>query len=321
MEAESHRWMIKITIYINGIIHFCSVKTAIMKKLLFLTDFSAHANHAADYGYYLAKQLKANAILCNIFTVPAETPHSTMLVWPMDDAGALEESSINELNKLKDHLIKKHKGDFEPVVHVMNEQGYLADRVTDIVNGNHIDMVVMGTHGSSGLSTLLLGNHARNMIDATTKPLLLVPQKAKQKPVKKIAYASDFTNKKEDLAAIYNLIEFAKGLNAEILIIHIQDEEKPTASFKKWLDELLIELSNKANYHNIFYRIEEKPNTQYGLDWFCEYGQLDMLAMLHRPKDFLSNLISGSQTQKIANHIEIPLLVIPASIVNTIDDK
>jgi nucleotide-binding universal stress UspA family protein len=292
-----------------------------MKKLLFLTDFSAHANHAADYGYHLAKQIKANVILCNIFTIPAETPHSTMLVWPMDDAEVLEESSMEELKKLKDHLIQKHKGDFEPIVHIMNEDGLLTDRVNDIVDGNHIDMVVMGTHGSSGLSTLLLGNHARNMIDNTTKPLLLVPHTAKQKPVKKIAYASDFTNKKEDLAAIYNLIVFAKGLNAEILIIHIQDEKKPSVSFKKWLDELLIELSNKANYHNIYYRIEEKPNTQYGLDWLCEYGQIDMLAMLHRPKDFLSSLISGSQTQKMAGHIEIPLLVIPANVVYTIDDK
>ena len=233
-----------------------------MKKLLFLTDFSAHANHAADYGYHLAKQIKANVILCNIFNIPAETPHSTMLVWPIDDAEALEESSMEELKKLKTHLIQKHKGDFEPIVHIMNESGLLTDRVNNIVDGNHIDMVVMGTHGSSGLSTMLLGNHARNMIDNTTKPLLLVPHTAKQKPVKKIAYASDFTNKKEDLAAIYNLIVFAKGLNAEILIIHIQDEKKPSASFKKWLDELLIELSNKANYHNIFYRIEEKPNTQ-----------------------------------------------------------
>ena len=292
-----------------------------MKKLLFLTDFSAHAKHAAEYGYYLAKQIKANVILCNIFTIPAETPHSTMLVWPMEDAESLMDASMDDLKKLKTHLIQKHKGDFEPIVHIMNESGLLADSVKDIVNGNHIDMIVMGTHGSSGLSTLLLGNHAHSMIDNATKPLLLVPHTAKQKPVKKIAYASDFTNKKEDLAAIYNLIEFAKGLNAEILIIHIQDKEKPSASFKKWLDEFLIELSNKSNYHNIYYRIEKKPDAEDGLDWLCEHGQIDMLAMLHRPKDFLSSLISNSHTQKMAKHIQIPLLVIPANVVYSIDDK
>jgi hypothetical protein len=159
------------------------------------------------------------------------------------------------------------------------------------------------------------------MIDCTTKPLLLVPHTAKQKPIKKIAYASDFTNKKEDLAAVYSLVDLAKSLNAEILIIHIQDEKKPSSAFKKWLDEFLIELSNKANYHSIYYRIEKRLDTQYGLDWLCEYGQIDMLAMLHRPKNFLSNLISGSHTKKIADHIQIPLLVVPASIVHSIDDK
>lgn len=288
-----------------------------MKNLLFLTDFSANAKHAAEYGFNLARQAKANVILCNIITIPAEAPYSPMSVWPMDDADALEESSMEELKKVKTHLLKKHNEDFEPIVHIMNEEGLVTDKVEDIVNANRIDMVVMGTHGSSGLSTLLLGNHARNMIDDTKKPLLLVPHTAKQKPVKKIAYASDFTNKKEDLAAIYNLIDFAKALNAEILIIHIRDEKKPSASFKKWLDEFLIELSNKANYHSIYYRIEKRPNTEYGLNWLCEFGQIDMLAMLHRPKDFLSNLVSGSHTQKMANHIQIPLLVIPACVVDS----
>ncbi len=292
-----------------------------MKNLLFLTDFSAHATHAVEYGYTFAKQMKANVLLCNIVTVPADSPHSTMLVWPMENQDALMDASMDDLKKLKNHLMKTYEEGFDLVVRLINEEGLVDDRVKDIVNANHIDMVVMGTHASNGLNTLLFGNHARNMIDNTIKPLLLVPHSAKKKSVKKIAYASDFTNKKEDLAAIYNLIDFAKSLDAEILIIHIQDENKPSPSFKKWLDELLIELSNKANYHNVYYRIEEKPNTQYGLDWLCQYGQIDMLAMLHRPKDFLSSLISGSQTQKMANHIEIPLLVIPANIVNTIDDK
>ena len=118
----------------------------------------------------------------------------------------------------------------------------------------------------------------------------------------------------------YSLIPLAKLLNAEILVIHIQDEKKQSATFKKWLDEFLIEISNKANYPGIYYRIVKKINTEYGLDWLCENGQVDMLAMLHRPKGFLANLVSGSHTQKMANHIKIPLLVIPASIVNLIDE-
>jgi len=289
-----------------------------MKKLLFLTDFSAHATHAAEYGYNLARQIHSSIILCNIVIIPAETPHSAMLVWPMDDHDTLMEGSMDQLKKLKEHLIQKDKTGFEPIVHIMNEEGLVTDRVNDIVDGNRIDMVIMGTHGSSGLSTLLLGNHARTMIDNTTKPLLLIPEAAKQKPIKKIAYATDFTNKKEDLAAIYTIIKLAKLLNAEVLITHIQDEA-PSAEFKKWLDEFLTEISNKANYPGIYYRIVKKIDAQYGLDWLCENGQIDMLAMLHRPHGILSSIITGSHTQKMAKHIQIPLLVIPSCVVNTID--
>jgi len=290
-----------------------------MKKLLFLTDFSAHATHAAEYGYDLAQKIHANVLLCNIVIIPAETPHSAMLVWPMDDHDSLIDGSIEQLKTLMNHLTaQRNKKGFEPIVHIINEEGYVTDRVGAIVDANRIDMIVMGTHGSSGLSTLMLGNHARNMIDSTTKPLLLIPDTAKIKPVKKIAYATDFTNKKEDMAAIFTLVELAKDLNAEILITHIQDEAS-SKEFKKWLDELLTEVSNKANYPGIYYRIVKKIDAQYGLDWLCEHGQIDMLAMLHRPHGILSSVFTGSHTQKIAKHIEIPLLVIPACVVNTID--
>jgi hypothetical protein len=53
-----------------------------MKKFLFPIDFSDNAKHALYYGYSLAKQVKANVIICNVIIEPAQIPQAGLVTWP-----------------------------------------------------------------------------------------------------------------------------------------------------------------------------------------------------------------------------------------------
>lgn len=285
-----------------------------MKTLLFPTDFSAHAMHAVEYGYRLARQIKAKVILCNAVIAPAEVPQAGMVVWPVEDSEFLLKGSTDELKQLKEHLEHDNiKGDFVPSVTCVNELGTVVDVVNNVIAKEKVDLVIMGTHGSNGLSTFLLGNHSKDMIDAITKPLMLIPPTAPNKPIKKIAFATDFKHPEEDLQYIYQLIPLAKLLNAEILLTHVYTkEEEHSPEFKQWIKLFLVEISNQANYPHIYHRFLKNEQAESGLEWLCEHGQVDMLSMIHRPHGFFHNLIKGSHTKKIAEHISIPLLVFPA---------
>ncbi|WP_428329500.1 universal stress protein [Mucilaginibacter sp.] len=287
-----------------------------MKKFLFPTDFSANAMHAAVYGYSLARQVKANIILCNAVIVPAEIPQAGMVAWPMEESDLLLKDSSSELKSLKSHLEPVSGGEgFKPGISYLNGSGTVVNVINHIVESQEIDLVIMGTHGSSGLTTLLLGNHSREMIDNIAAPLLLVPPNATISAIKKIAFATDFTRPQDDLECIYKLITLARPLNAEILLTHIYDEKSQSPEFKKWVADFITELSNKANYPNIYYRFVKSRDTKPGLDWLCEHGDINMLAMVHRSHSFMDSLFRGSQTQKMAAHIPVPLLVFPVKAV------
>ena len=279
-----------------------------MKKFLFPTDFSANAKHALNYGYSLAKQVKANMIVCNAIIEPAEVPQAGMVNWPVEESDLLDEDSNHELKLLKTHLEDKEETiSFNPIITTENYTGTVIDMVNHLGHSRDIGLVVIGTHGSSGLSTLLLGNHSREMIDEINRPLLLVPPAAKILPIKKIAFATDFQNPAADLDCIYELITLARPLNAEILIINIFDEDEHAA---EWF---MNELANKANYPQLYYRVVKAYQPVTGLDWLCEHGDIDMLAMVHSNHTFIDSLFRGSQTQRMAAHIPIPLLVFPAT--------
>ncbi len=281
-----------------------------MKTILLPTDFSENAKHAVKYGYDLAKRIKANVALCNALIIPAEMPQAGFVVWPMGEYDLLMDESAEELKKLKAEL-SQDKDAFKPLISCYNEVGTTADVVNAIIAKKKIDMVVMGTHGSSGLSSFLLGNHSRMLIDNISKPLLIVPAQATDAPVKKIAFATDFKHPEMDLESIYDLIPLAKSLKAEILLTHISGEKDQTPEFSKWIEQFLIGVTDKTDFPYISYRLVKNDHTEPGLDWLCEHGQVDMLAMVHRPHNFFDNLIKGSYTQKIAAHISIPLLVFP----------
>lgn len=286
-----------------------------MKTLLIATDFSVDATHAADYGYSLAKQIKANLVLCNAVVVPAEIPQAGMVTWPMEEFSTLMEASTEELMHLKQHLEHTNKTiGFKPPISCVNEAGIVTDVVNDIIVNHNVDLVIMETHSSSSMNQFLFGNHSRNMIDTTTKPLMLVSSKALNVPIKKIAFATDFKRTEADLEIIYSIIPLARMLNAEILLTHIYNEKYDSFEFQEWKKQFMTELSNKANYPHIYYRAIKNSHIEGGLDWLCEHGDIDMLAMVHREHGFFDTFLKGSHTRKIAKHISIPLLVFPANL-------
>lgn len=282
-----------------------------MKKILIATDFSANAAHAAKYGYAIACQVKADVVLCNAFIVPAEVPQAGTLVWPPFEYDELLECSKTELKQLKDLLEHKSDGGFQPHITCSSEIGSVTGVLAEVTGKTDVELTVMGTHGAGKLSTLLMGNHSHRMINNTKGPLLLVPESAMVKSIKKVAFATDLEHPEKDLKAIYALIPLLKRLNAELLLTHIYNGDDPTFKFKQHIQQLLVELSNKADYPNIFYRIVNSNKAERGLNWLCDHGHVDVLAMVHRKHDLLETILIGSHTQKMADHINIPLLVMP----------
>lgn len=282
-----------------------------MKKLLIATNFSPAGNHAAEYGYVLAKQLKARIILCNAFVFPAEMPEAGTVVWPAVDYEDIFKESHNELKKLKAYLESKYTGGYDPLMSLTTGSSKVTEIINITVAETKVDIVLIGTHSSDGLTTFLLGDHGRQIIDESIKPLILIPREAHVGAIKKIAYATDFEHPQDDLAAIYELIDLARLLNAEILIAHVINEKTHSPTIQKWLDNLLTDLSNKANYPKIYYRFIKNRDPESGLSWLSEHGGIDILAMSHRRHNFLDSILHGSHTQKMAHNINIPLLVFP----------
>ncbi|MDP9077033.1 MAG: universal stress protein [Bacteroidota bacterium] len=291
-----------------------------MKTILVPTDFSAAADNAARYAMQIAKRMKTGIQLCNAVLVPVEAPGAAQVAWPLEDYTSIKNEVTVDLSYLSEMLELEERDvsnpqSYHPFVTYNSEIGTVKDVIRNRVDEQKMPLVVMGMSGAGGVSRFFLGSNSRDLIDIACFPVLLIPATAVFKPVQKIAFATDLS--KEDIEVIHSLASMARLFNAEILITHCTDEKYEKDVVEHEVDDFLCEVTSKANYDKIYYRHVKSIDLEHGLDWLTEHGQIDMLAMVHRPHHFLAKLLKGSYTQKMARHITIPLMVFPPAYCGT----
>lgn len=291
-----------------------------MKKILVPTDFSTSAKTAANYAMHLAKQMKASVKLCNAVMVPLDVPLAAHVAAPIVSFETLEHEVEQELKRWAGRLKQKDEFEtapdsFHPLIEHVVGVGSVPEVVSNIASNLQVSLMVMGMSGGGGLSKFLLGSSSRAMVEVTEIPLLLIPDECKFMSLRKIAFATDLS--KTDIAIVHTLAGFARIFNAEILIVHISEKASDNQyNNQHKIDAFLNEVTNKVNYHKIYYQHVMDTDVGDGLEWLAEYGQIQMLAMVHRKHNVLHKLFKGSYTQKLKKRINIPLLVFPPDCGN-----
>lgn len=283
-----------------------------MKTILLATDFSENAKHAAFFGYELARHLNAKVVISTAVSMPIVVPQTGMEIWPMEQQIVVTEHSELDLKRLKNDLENSsYEHSYKPKIECFCKVGQLNEVISSINDQQKIDLVVMGTHKGGAFTRLLSGDHSRDLINNGGIPTLLVPKGNSLKNIKKIAFASELKDIEKDLESIYQIINMARPIHAEILLVHIQKGNEEAPENEKALKEFTTELSNKSNYPLIYYRILKNKSVDEGLNWLCSNGQVDMLAMVHGKHHLLAKILNKSHTIKMAEHIKVPLLVFP----------
>jgi nucleotide-binding universal stress UspA family protein len=140
------------------------------KKILIAVDSSEYSLAAAKKGIALAHQLNAKSAL--LFVIDrARTIHSA-------DAGILPEDAIiilkKEAEQTLDQLATMYNG--KELVKFMPE-GRPSEDIIKTAEIWGADLIVMGTHGRTGLMHFLMGSVAEHVLRHSKIPVMIVPSK------------------------------------------------------------------------------------------------------------------------------------------------
>jgi nucleotide-binding universal stress UspA family protein len=130
-------------------------------KILYATDFSSYSNQAYFHAVALAEQHGASLVVAFVYTPEFERPSGT------DDKKPDREywrGQLEQIRPLNPRI---------PVQHVLLE-GDPAAELVEYANENMVSLIVMGTHGRTGVERLLMGSVAERVLREARCSVLVV---------------------------------------------------------------------------------------------------------------------------------------------------
>ncbi|MBT5877386.1 MAG: universal stress protein [Candidatus Latescibacteria bacterium] len=138
-----------------------------MKKILFPTDFSSFAEHALPYAVALAEEFDAALYMLYVEEVLPYIPGDPERRFP--DAQLAEEA----IHAQMEESISQHDAGHVEVKRYV-ARGYPADEVVEFAKKEEVDVIVMSTHGRTGLKHLLLGSTTEKVVRKSPCPVLSI---------------------------------------------------------------------------------------------------------------------------------------------------
>lgn len=139
-----------------------------MSHILITLDFSAYSSEVEKVGYALAKKIGASVTLVTIINkhnnyVPADTGQLFVNQW--EARKSIAEKALQEVKE-------KHADVTTDII------TFIGDPREDIIPlsiQKHTTFIVMGTHGRTGLSRMVMGSTAESIIRNSFVPVVVVP--------------------------------------------------------------------------------------------------------------------------------------------------
>jgi nucleotide-binding universal stress UspA family protein len=141
-----------------------------LRKILLPTDFSAPSRNAARYAASFAEEYRARIYLLHVMEGPTP-PMASEEVGP-GDGGLREEIERGVTEEMKGAL-PENSGKGLEVIH-LTRHGRPHEEIIGVAREMDVDLIVMGTHGRSGLSHILLGSTAERVVRNAPCPVLTV---------------------------------------------------------------------------------------------------------------------------------------------------
>ena len=140
-------------------------------RILVPMDFSAPSDAALDYARGVAMRFDASLHLLHVADDPYPALYSGDVFVPEVDRLRRQIVS-NAAGRLKARLTASDVTDFEATVDAII--GTPAGSIVEYAGGHGIDLIVMGTHGRSGMSHVLMGSITERVIRTAPCPVLTV---------------------------------------------------------------------------------------------------------------------------------------------------
>jgi len=283
-----------------------------LASIMVATDFSPASARAVDYAVSLARRFSLRVYVTHIVGHPGHAA-------PEPDPGAPAAESFRQQAERHAKELENSGRLFGVPYLVLIEEGTLWPAIEQLIERYKIDLLVLGTHGASGVRKVLAGSSAEAIFRQARIPVLTAGPEATEEPLfeaefKSILCATDFGPGAERAAAC--AFALAQEHRARLLMLHVstrseglteRDVVYERESIVRTLQELLptgYELTCQQQFHLAYGKpVEEILRVAQETD-------ADLIVIGAKPRENLAGHIPHTKAYRIVCGAKCPVLTV-----------
>jgi nucleotide-binding universal stress UspA family protein len=270
-----------------------------MKRILIPTDFSKYADLAIEAGAQIAQKNNAEIVLIHMLELPGQSNDALTGETSIPAIMLFKNKADETLKDIKNRPYLKGIPIKEVVLLDNASRG-----ITNYSNQNDIDLIIMGSHGSSGFEEIFVGTNTEKVVRLSNTPVLIIKNKTDKLDIKKIVFASDFS--KEIKKPFLELLKFVNIFNAKLKLVMIctPNSFKSTSSAQKIMKEFVAEF-DMPDYSMEIYN---DTNIEKGITNYADAKEADLIALCTHGRTALTHFFNGSISEDLVNHTSRPVI-------------
>jgi nucleotide-binding universal stress UspA family protein len=275
-----------------------------MKTILVPTDFSAYSLTALQYSINIAQKSGSKVILMHAYDLMDALKGNFKSIKD-EHYKTVRDELLNKLENIRKEICERENLNIMTILTF----GTVTNNILFVAEKFKVDMIIMGTMGSTGIKTSLLGSKAISVLRNSKTPVLIIPKQLKYAEPKNVLITVKEEQEKIDiLQPVFEMVELFKS-NVSILTFTDDSEE----AYEVMADTRTVYLM-KERLHKTFPHLKltsvhlSGQNFTESLQAYISKNMCDLLVMINHHRSWFHQITGSSATQAMALSTEIPLL-------------
>ena len=273
-----------------------------MKRIIVPIDFSEHSEYALQTAAKLAKRYDAELLALHMLEM------SDIMLTTSDGFQNQKAAFFLQIaeQKFETFLSKDYLKEVKVTPIIKHFKVF--SEVNDVALKNDADLIVMGSHGTSGMKEYFIGSNTERVVRNADIPVLVVKNELSNVNFDVVSFACDFSE--DSIKSYLNAMSLFNKMNSKVYLVYVN---LPNDRFRSTLEieKRVVNFFTKADGN-----LDKMKDVHYVSDYSVEDGVLtfsntigaDLIALPTHGKKGLAHFFEGSVGEDVANHSTLPVL-------------
>ena len=274
-----------------------------MKKILVPVDFSRHSEYALEVAAEIAKEQDAEIVALHMMGLndAVLTKNQTKEVFE-----ALYYMKLAE-KQFADLFDKDYLKDVKVTEAVHNYTNF--NEINDIAKEMDIDLIVMGSHGTTGFQEVFVGSNTEKVVRTSEIPVLVIKHRSENFKPKSAIFACDFLDNARGPYQRAKRIFDLMGMNMQLLYINLAGDFRSTREIEKRILKFLTDVNDPNPLKTLNGVVQYNDySVEAGIFAYSQVANADLIALPTQGRQGLAHFFSGSIGEDVVNHSDLPVM-------------